>query len=51
MIHKLSATKRVRKNAIYRLKIQHPNHIAIALKAKLAGQDISRFNVAFAATA
>jgi hypothetical protein len=51
MIHKLSATKRIRKNAIYRLKIQHPNHIAIALKAKLAGQDLSRFKAAFAATA
>jgi hypothetical protein len=47
MTHKLSATKRIRKKAIYRLKIQHPNHIAIALKEKLAGQDISRFKAAF----
>jgi hypothetical protein len=49
MIHKLLTTGRLRPLTNYRPLIQHPNHIALALKAKLTRQDINRFKAAYAA--
>ena len=51
MLHKLVEIGRARNRAIYRLRVQHPNHVDLALKAKLARHEISLFKAARAASA